>query len=79
MEMEVLHGMEERGMNERIRKLRKQSLETEAYIDMERAKYFTQTYKEKEGHVSVPELRANNKKNYFEHKTLYIGYHLEGI
>lgn len=73
MEMEVLHGMEERGMNERIKKLRKQSLETEACIDMERAKYFTQTYREKEGRVSVPELRALGLKNYFEHKTLYIG------
>ena len=28
----------ERGMNERIRRLRRESLETEAHIDMERAK-----------------------------------------
>ena len=36
--------MEERGMNERIRKLRKLSLETPAHIDMERAKSMTDTY-----------------------------------
>lgn len=33
--------MEERGMNARIRKLRRESLETLPRIDMERAKYFT--------------------------------------
>ena len=31
----------ERGMNERIRRLRRESLETEAHIDMERAKIDT--------------------------------------
>ena len=34
----------ERGMNERIRKLRKQSLETEPHIYMERAKLETEAY-----------------------------------
>ena len=48
----------ERGMNERIRKLRKQSLETEPHIYMERAKLETEAYMMYEGSVSVPELRA---------------------
>ena len=50
--------MEERGMNERIRKLRKLSLETPAHIDMERAKSMTDTYEKYEGALSIPELRA---------------------
>ena len=65
--------MEERGMNTRIQKLRKSSLEAVASIDMERAKYFTETYKKYEGSVSIPELRAMALKNYFSKKTLYIG------
>lgn len=50
--------MEERGMNARIRKLRRESLETLPRIDMERARYFTETYRQYEGTVSIPELRA---------------------
>ncbi len=65
--------VEERGMNDRIKKLRKESTEAVARIDMERAKYFTEAYKEYEGAVSVPELRALALKNYFSKKTLYIG------
>ena len=62
--------MEERGMNARIRKLRRESLETLPRIDMERAKYFTETYRQYEGTVSIPELRALALKNYFEKKTI---------
>ena len=65
--------METRGMNARIRSLREQSVTTQAHIDMERAKYFTETYRQYEGTVSVPELRALALKNYFSKKTLYIG------
>lgn len=63
----------EYGMNERIQTLRKESVESEAFIDMERAKYFTQAYELYEGTVSIPELRALSLKHYFEHKTLYLG------
>ena len=45
--------MEIRGMNARIRSLREQSVTTQAHIDMERAKYFTETYRQYEGTVSV--------------------------
>ena len=62
----------ERGMNERIRKLRKQSLETEPHIYMERADLETDAYMLYEGSVSVPELRALSFKYFMEHKTLCI-------
>lgn len=62
----------ERGMNERIRKLREQSTTTEAHICIERAKIMTETYKEFEGKVSIPELRALCLKNYFSKKALII-------
>ena len=65
--------MEERGMNERIRKLRRISLDTPAHIDLERAKSETETYRKYEGELSVPELRAQVLKEYFASKTLYIG------
>lgn len=65
--------MEKRGMNERIQNLRQLSLDTPAHLDMERARIETETYKEYEGSVSVPVLRALVLKNYFEKKTLYIG------
>lgn len=65
--------MEERGMNARIKNLRKRSLDTAAHIDMERARIETETYKQYEGAVSIPELRALVLKEYFSKKTLYIG------
>lgn len=46
--------MEERGMNERIKKLRRQSVDTPARIYMERADLMTDAYKMYEGSVSVP-------------------------
>ncbi len=65
--------MEHRGMNERIKRLREESVNTEAHIDMERARIMTDTYKSLEGSVSIPELRAYVLKDYFSNKTLYLG------
>lgn len=65
--------MEERGMNQRIKKLRNLSLETPAHIDMERAKSMTKTYAQYEGALSIPELRGQVLKDYFSTKALYIG------
>ena len=62
----------ERGMNERIKKLRKQSVETEAKIYMERAKLITEAYKNYEGAVPIAKLRALALKHFFENKTLCI-------
>lgn len=41
--------MEERGMNERVKKLRKLSVDTQPHIDLERAKSMTKTYEKYEG------------------------------
>ena len=65
--------MEQRGMNERIRKLRALSVNTPPHIDMERAKIMTETYRREEGVLSVPQLRAQALKDYFSQKTLYLG------
>ncbi|MDD6211700.1 MAG: glycyl radical protein [Clostridiales bacterium] len=65
--------MADRGMNERVQKLRKQSVETQATLDMERARLFTEAYKMYEGTCSVPEVRALCLKYYFERKKLYLG------
>ncbi len=61
------------GINERVQKLRKQSVETPAKIDLERAKIETEVYKKYLGTVSTPVLRALVLKEYFKKKTLYIG------
>lgn len=66
-------AMAELGMNDRIKKLRKLSVETQPRIYMERAVLETEAYQLYEGKVSIPELRALTLKHIFEHKTLYIG------
>ena len=65
--------MEERGMNARIKALRKVSMETQPHIDLERAKIETEVYKQWEDKVSLPVLRAMVLKEYFSKKTLYLG------
>lgn len=65
--------MEGRGMNDRIKALRKQSVETLAHIDLGRAVTETETYKKYEGELSIPELRGQVLKDYFSTKPLYIG------
>ena len=62
----------ERGMNERIKKLRKQSVEATPHIYMERADLMTDAYMKYEGSVSVPEMRALAFKHFMENKTLCI-------
>ncbi len=65
--------MDRRGMNERIKRLRELSVTSVAHIDMERARIETEVYKQYEGSVSTPMLRALVLKNYFAEKTLYLG------
>ncbi len=60
-------------MNARIKALRKVSMETQPHIDLERAKIETEVYKQWEGKVSLPVLRAMVLKEYFSKKTLYLG------
>ncbi len=65
--------MAKRGMNERIQRLREQSVTTPVHIDLERAKIETDFYKENDGKYSVPVMRALSLKEYFSKKTLYFG------
>ena len=64
--------MENRGMNERVRKLRKQSLSINPSLYMERADLITDAYLKYEGSVSIPELRALSFKHFMENKTISI-------
>lgn len=65
--------MAKRGMNERIQRLREQSVTTPVHIDLERSKIETDFYKENDGKYSVPVMRAMTLKEYFSKKTLYFG------
>ncbi|MGB4459764.1 MAG: pyruvate formate lyase family protein, partial [Bacillota bacterium] len=60
-------------MTERVSRLRTQSLETVPTISMERARIGTGVYKQYEGKVSVPVLRALVFKELMERKEVYIG------
>lgn len=64
--------MMQRGMNERIRRLREQSENTPPRLYLERADLETDVYLKYEGTVSVPELRALTLKHVMENKTLCI-------
>ncbi len=61
-----------RGMNERIRKLREQSETTAPIISIERALLVTEVYREHAGRVPAPVLRALAFKNLMEKKTICI-------
>lgn len=62
----------ERGSFERTKKLRKQSIETQPFITIERARLMTEGYKKYEGSVEIPVLRALAFKHYMENRTLCI-------
>ena len=59
-------------MTERVEKLRKESLEVQARISMERAVLMTQAYEKYEGRVPVPVLRALAFKHIMENKHIDI-------
>ena len=60
-------------MNERVRKLRRVSVDTQPRISIERARIETETSKKYEGTMSVPELRATALYEYMRQRKLYIG------
>lgn len=62
----------ERGMNQRIKKLRHKSENTVPNIYMERAKLMTDAYKKYEGSVSIPEMRALSMLEIFKNKKITI-------
>jgi pyruvate-formate lyase len=61
------------GMNERIRKLRKLSVETEPSVSIERALHETAFYKENYGRYPIPVLRALNFLDHCQKKAIYLG------
>ena len=61
------------GMNERIQRLRKLSVETEPSLSIERALHETEFYRENFGKLSVPVLRAANFYDHCARKTIYLG------
>jgi len=61
------------GMNPRIQRLRKLSVETEPSLSIERALHETSFYKENYGKYSIPVLRALNFLDHCRKKTIYIG------
>ncbi|MDZ7608956.1 MAG: trans-4-hydroxy-L-proline dehydratase [Cyclobacteriaceae bacterium] len=61
------------GMNDRIRRLRKQSVETQESLSIERALITTGFYREHYGRYSEPVMRALNFLEICKQKTIYIG------
>lgn len=61
------------GMNERIQRLRKLSVETKETLSIERSLITTRFYKENYGKYSEPVMRALNFLEICKQKTLYIG------
>ena len=61
------------GMNERIQKLRKLSVETAPSLSIERALHESAFYKENFGKMSIPVLRAANFLDHCQKKVIYIG------
>src|SRR5215469_17530151 len=59
-------------MTERVKKLRQESLNTVPVLSIERALIVTDVYKEHEGKVSIPVLRALTFKALCEKKTIVI-------
>lgn len=61
------------GMNDRIRKLRKASVESQPSLSIERALHETAFYRENMGKYSIPVLRAMNFYSHCSKKTIYLG------
>ena len=61
------------GMNERIQKLRKLSVEAVPTLSIERALHETDFYRENFGKLSVPVMRAANFLDHCRKKAIYLG------
>ncbi len=60
------------GMNERIQKLREQSLSTTPTLSIERAVLMTEAYQQWQGKVSIPVLRASSFQHLLHNKHVEI-------
>jgi len=61
------------GMNDRIRRLRQQNMDTPTTLSIERALIETEFYKKNYGTMPTPVLRARNFYEICKQKTIYIG------
>lgn len=61
------------GMNDRIKRLRKETFEAQPSLSIERALIETRFYRENEGKYPIPILRAMNFLEICRQKTIYIG------
>ncbi len=73
MNFSIKNPLNEGGMNERIRRLRQESLSTPATLTIERALIETAFYKENYGKMPNCVLRARNFLEICKRKTIYIG------
>ncbi len=73
MNYSIKHPENLGGMNDRIKRLRQQSLDTPTTLSIERALIETAFYKEHFGTLSTPVLRARNFYEICKKKTIYIG------
>ena len=73
MSYSIKHPENLGGMNERIRRLRQQSMDTPTTLSIERALIETEFYKQNYGTMSIPVLRARNFYEICKRKTVYIG------
>jgi formate C-acetyltransferase len=73
MNFQIKNPENEGGMNERIKRLRKQCFDTPTTLSIERALIETAFYKENYGTMPVAVLRAKNFYEICKKKTIYIG------
>ncbi len=73
MNFQIKNPENEGGMNERIKRLRKQCFDTPTTLSIERALIETAFYKENYGTMPVAILRAKNFYEICKKKTIYIG------
>ena len=73
MNFALQHPENDGGMNDRIKRLHQQSLDTPATLTIERALIETAFYKEHYGKMPISILRARNFYEICKKKTIYIG------
>ncbi len=73
MNFDLKYPQNDGGMNERVKRLRKESVETPTTLTIERALIETAFYKENYGKMPVAVLRASNFLEICKKRTIYIG------
>lgn len=73
MSFSIKNPANDGGMNDRIKRLRKQNFDTPTTLNIERALIETEFYKENYGTMPIALLRAKNFYEICKKKTIYIG------